>query len=189
MLPEMVAALEDIMAVLPDGRNVLSLRVTCSWSEEKEAFDPAWQFLDAAGAPLPERRRAINLTSFFSYMPFFWLEALRDAESEFTPRSGHWGRLLRGVRIPDELEDEVLRILAELDARIAAADPRLQEIADVIGQATRIAIGEGPGAARLATLPMAIEEMLQRTSIVIRNEALRPWLPLSQHGQGLQSLP
>ena len=121
-------------------------------------------------------------------MPFFWLEALRDADSEFTPRSGHWGRLLRGVRIPDELETEVLRVLAELDARIVAADPRLREIADVIGQATKIAIGEGPGAAQLATLPMAIEEMLQRTGIVIRNEALRPWLPLSQHGQGLQSL-
>lgn len=59
---DMVAALEDILAVMPDGRNILSLRVTCAWSEEKEAFDPVWQFLDAAGAPLPERRRAINLT-------------------------------------------------------------------------------------------------------------------------------
>jgi putative ATP-dependent endonuclease of OLD family len=34
---DMVAALEDITAVLPDGRNILSLRVTCAWSEEKEA--------------------------------------------------------------------------------------------------------------------------------------------------------
>ena len=185
---DMVAALEDIIAVLPDGRNVLSLRVTCAWSEEKEAFDPVWQFLDAAGAPLPERRRAVNLTGFFSYVPFFWLEALRDAATEFTPRATHWGRLLRAVRIPDELETEALQILAELDARIASADPRLQEIANVIGQATNVAIGEGPGAARLSTLPMAIEEMLQRTGIVIRNEALRPWLPLAQHGQGLQSL-
>ena len=55
---DMVAALEDIMAVLPDGRNLLTVQVTCAWSEEKEAFDPAWQFLDAAGQPLPERRRA-----------------------------------------------------------------------------------------------------------------------------------
>ena len=32
---------------------------------EKDAFDPAWQFLDSAGQPpLPERRRAINLASF-----------------------------------------------------------------------------------------------------------------------------
>ncbi|MEA2900089.1 MAG: putative ATP-dependent endonuclease of the family, partial [Bradyrhizobium sp.] len=185
---DMVAVLEDIMPLTPDGRNVVTLRVTCAWSEEKESFDPAWQFLDAAGEALPERRRAINLTGFFGYMPLFWLGALRDASSEFTPRSGHWGRLLKGVRIPDDLEADALRILGELDARISAADPRLQEIANVIGQATNIAVGEGPGAAKLATLPLAIEEMLQRTGIVIRNEALRPWLPLGQHGQGLQSL-
>ena len=147
--PDMVAALEDITTVLPDGRNVLTVQVTCAWSEEKEAFDPAWQFLDSAGQPLPERRRAINLTSFFSYMPLFWLGALRDAAGEFTPRSGHWGRLLRSVRIPDELEADAMRILSELDARIVAADPRLTDIADLIGQATRVAIGEGPGGARL----------------------------------------
>ena len=185
---DMVAALDDILTLLPDGRNLLTVQVTCAWNEEKEAFDPAWQFLDSAGEPLPERRRAINLTGFFSYMPLFWLGALRDAAQEFTPRSGHWGRLLRSVRIPDELEEDALRILSDLDARIAAADPRLSEIADLIGQATRVAIGETAGAARLATLPLGIEEMLQRTGIVLRNEELRPWLPLGHHGQGLQSL-
>lgn len=186
--PDMVAALEDLMVILPDGRNQLTVRVTCAWSEEKEAFEPAWQFLDAAGAPLPERRRAINLTSFFSYVILFWLGALRDAADEFVPRSGHWGRLLRSVRIPETLESEVLRILTELDARIIAADPKLAEIAELIGQATHIAIGESVGAARLNTLPMAIEEMLQRTGIVLRNETTRPWLPIGHHGQGLQSL-
>ena len=185
---DMVAALDDIITFLPDGRNLLTVQVTCAWDEEKEVFDAAWQFLDSAGEPLPQRRRAINLTGFFSYMPLFWLGALRDATGEFTPRSRHWGRLLRSVHIPEELEAEVLRILADLDARIVAADPRLSEIADLIGQATRVAIGEGPGAARLATLPLGIEEMLQRTNIVLRNEDERPWFPLGHHGQGLQSL-
>ena len=137
---------------------------------------------------MPERRRATNLTGFFSYVPLFWLGALRDAADEFTPRSGHWGRLLRGVRIPDELEADALRILSELDARIVAADPRLTTIAELIGQATRVAVGEGPGAARLATLPLGIEEMLQRTGIALRNAEMRPWLPLGHHGHGLQSL-
>lgn len=186
---DMVAALNEIITIHPDGkRNILTLRVTCAWNPDKESFDPAWQFLDSAGEPLPERRRAINLTGFFNYMPLFWLGALRDAADEFTPRSGHWGRLLRSVRVPADLEDEVLKVLAELDAKIIAADPRLKEIAEMIGEATRIAIGEGPGSARLNTLPLAIEEMLQRTGIVMRNEDLRPWLPLDHHGQGLQSL-
>jgi putative ATP-dependent endonuclease of the OLD family len=145
---DMVAALEDIMALAPDGRNVVTLGVTCAWSEEKEAFDPAWQFLDAVGEPMPERRRATNLTGFFSYVPLFWLDALRDAADEFTPRSGHWGRLLRGVRIPDELEADVLRILSELDARIVAADPRLTTIAGWTGDACRRWRGAWSGAPR-----------------------------------------
>lgn len=151
---DMVAALEDILAVLPDGRNLLSLRVTCAWSEEKDSFDPAWQFLDSAGQPMPERRRATNLTGFFGYMPLFWLGALRNANDEFAARAGHWGRLLKSVRIPEDLETDALRILAELDARIVAADPRLSAIAEQIGQAARVAIGEGPGGARVNTLPL-----------------------------------
>ena len=185
---DMIAALDNIVAVLPDKRNILTVQVTCAWSEEKEAFDPAWQFLNASGEPLPERRRAINLSRFFDYMPLFWLDALRDASNEFTPRSGRWGRLLRSVRIPAELEAEVMEIMADLDTRIVAADPKLSEIANTIGRATRLAIGEGPGAARLNTLPLGIEDMLQRTGIVLRNEEQRPWLPLDHHGQGLQSL-
>jgi hypothetical protein len=87
---DMVAALDDIVAVSDDGRNLLTLRVTCAWNPEKESFDPVWQFLDAAGQPMPERRRAINLIGFFNYMPLYWLGALRDAADEFTPRSDHW---------------------------------------------------------------------------------------------------
>lgn len=186
--PDMVAALEDILTVSADGRSRLTLRVTCRWSDEKEVFDPVWQFLDDAGELLPEKRRAINLSGFFSYVPMFWLGALRDAMDEFTPRSAHWSRLLKSVRIPGELETDALQILAELDDRIVAADPRLSTIADQIGQATQVAVGEGLGAARVHTLPIRIEEMLQRTAIIIRNEELRPWLPLTHHGQGLQSL-
>lgn len=185
---DMVAVLQDILGILPDGRNLVTLQVTCEWNEEKDAFDPVWQFLDAAGNTMQMRRRAVNFAGFFNYMPLFWLGPLRDAAREFTPRSNHWKRLLRSVHIPEDLEADVLRSLEQLDARIVEADPKLSEIAESIGQATRVAIGEGPGAARLATLPLGIEEMLQRTSIVLRNEELSPWLPLGHHGQGVQSL-
>jgi putative ATP-dependent endonuclease of OLD family len=188
---DMVAALEDIMTILPGGTNQVTLSVTCAWNPDKEAFDPRWEFLDSAGQPLTGRaQRATNfgLSGFWGYLPLFWLDALRDAPGEFTPRSGHWGRLLRSVRIPGELEDEALQTLADLDSRLIAADPRLAEVAEGIGQATQIAIGEGPGAARLNMLPMGIQDMLQRTGLMLRNENLRPWLPLSSHGQGLQSL-
>jgi putative ATP-dependent endonuclease of the OLD family len=187
--PDMVAALEDVMTILPRGTNGVTVRVTCAWNPDREAFDPRWEFLDTAGQPMTGKaQRATNLTGFFAYLPLFWLNALRDAPDEFTSRSVHWGRLLRSVRIPKELENDAVRTLAELDSRLIAADPRLAEIAGGIGQATQVAIGEGPGAAKLNMLPLGIEDMLQRAGVMLRNENLRPWLPLASHGQGLQSL-
>jgi len=39
----MAAALEDIVVFEPDGRSLLTVRVTCAWSAEKQAFDPKWE--------------------------------------------------------------------------------------------------------------------------------------------------
>lgn len=186
---DMVAALEDILGIYADGRNVLNLRVSCPWNADKETFDPVWEFLDESRVPMTGKaQRATNLTGFFGYIPLFWLGALRDAGDEFAVRSGHWGRLMKGVRIPDELETDVLKILAELDAKILAADPRLAELANVIGQSTQIAVAETAGSARLNMLPVGIEDMLQRAGVMLRNDSSRPWFPLDHHGQGLQSL-
>ncbi|HJU11161.1 MAG TPA: TOPRIM nucleotidyl transferase/hydrolase domain-containing protein, partial [Candidatus Binataceae bacterium] len=127
-------------------------------------------------------------TGFFGYLPLFWLSALRDATDEFSPRSQHWGRLLRSVRIPDELAAEVKATMDSLDERLLAADAKLGDIADTIGQATTIAEGDTPGSARLRMLPMNMWDLLSRAGVVLKNEAIRPWLPLDHHGQGLQSL-
>lgn len=184
---DMVAALDDVMTLNGD-KNIVKLRVTCAWSEEKESFDPLWEFLTPGGDPMTGKaQRATNLTGFFHYLPVFWLGALRDAADEFHAR-GSWGRLLKGVRIPKELEAEVLKTLADLDAKVIAADPKLAKIAEDIGQSTHIAVGEGPGSARLNMLPVAIEDMLARSGVLVQNEMLRPWLPLDHQGQGLQSL-
>ena len=128
------------------------------------------------------------LSSFLRYLPLFWLGALRDAAQAFSARSNRWGNLLRGVHIPDELEKEVLRTFKALDAKIVDADQQLKQIAGRIGDATQVGINQGLGVARLNMLPMTIEDMVQRTGIVLRNEERLPWLPLHQHGQGLQSL-
>jgi putative ATP-dependent endonuclease of OLD family len=85
---DMVAALEDIMAVLQDGRSILTLRVTCGWNAETEAFDPVWQFLDAAGQPLPERRLKIpwipEIRAVRRERRSSWLVAYNDLKASST---------------------------------------------------------------------------------------------------------
>ena len=187
--PDMVAALENVAVLADNGNNLIALRVTCQWSEEKEAFDPSWEFLDAAGQPLMQKaQRAMNLSGFFAYAPLFYLAALRDAADEFGSRSSLWARLLKSIRIPAEVEGEVKGSLDVLDAQLLGADPRLSEIAQTIGQAAKVAIGQSEGDARLRMLPMNTWDLISRASVVLQNENLRPWLPLDHHGQGLQSL-
>ena len=182
---------EDLEAVLADILRLgepksIALRVTYAWNKEKETLETVREFLNANNEPLSGNAQV--LFNFLRYLPLFWLGALRDAAQEFSARSNRWGGLLRGVHIPDELEKEVLRAFKALDAKIVDADQQLKQIADRIGDATQVGISQGPGAARLNMLPMTIEDMVQRTGIVLRNEERLPWLPLHQHGQGLQSL-
>ena len=182
---------EDLEAVLADilrlgAPKSIALRVTYAWNEEKETFETVREFLNENDEPWSGTTQV--LSSFLRYLPLFWLGALRDAAQEFSARSNRWGNLLQGVHIPDELEKEVLRTFKALDAKIVDADQQLKQIADRIGDATQVGINQGPGAARLNMLPMTIEDTVQRTGIVLRNEERLPWLPLHQHGQGLQSL-
>lgn len=128
--PDMVSALDDLIVINDLGRNLISLRVTCEWKGESEAFEPAWEFLNPSGQPLTQRaQRATNLSGFFSYVPLFYLSALRDAAGQFDPRSSLWGGLLKSIRIPSAIESEVQSTLDGLDSQLLAADPRLADIA------------------------------------------------------------
>lgn len=186
---DMVAALDEIATTSASDRTVIVLQISCLWDEATESFEPAWQFLDLLGNPLTGKAtRSTNLSGFFGYLPLFWLGALRDAIEQFGPRSLYWGRLLRSIKVSKETRIEIKVALDELDAKLLASDPRLATIADTVGQATHISINESPGAARLRMLPLDVWELLSRAGLVVRNEELRPWLPLDHHGQGLQSL-
>lgn len=185
---DMVANLDEIMTITPEGLNQVTVSITYTWSPEKEIFEPAWEFLDASGNILSTRHRSINLSGFYNYVLFFWLGALRDVEDEFKARSNHWGGLLRAVKVPVSLQEEIKKALDELDSKLLAADPKLSQIAETIGHATEIAIANTPGSARMRMLPMNVWDLLTRAGIVLRNEGSSPWLPLSHHGQGLQSL-
>jgi putative ATP-dependent endonuclease of OLD family len=185
---DMVSDLDQIAVQTDDGLNQITLSIKYLWNTETEAFQPTWEFLDMAGEPLQGRRRSINASPFFEYLWFFWLGALRDADDEFSSRSRNWGGLLKSAKIPNALEAEIKSALDQLDSKILAADPRFSRIAETLGLATEIAIHDTPGAARLRMLPMDVWDMLSRAGVVLRNDGSRPWLPLTHHGQGLQSL-
>lgn len=181
--------LDDIVQTDPvSGKAFIILRATCAWDDASGNFEPNWEFLNANRAPLLTGKRRMNLERFWQYLPVFYLGALRDAEDEFSSRSQFWGRLLRAMVIPSALEGRVQRVLDLLNKKLLRADPRLQEIADTLSGATKVAARDRAGGVDLRLLPLKSWDLLSQAEIIARNEATWPWLPLQRHGQGMQSL-
>lgn len=182
--------LDQIVRTDPvSGKTFILLRAACAWDASSGSYEPSWQFLNAGRTPLTGvSARRMNLERFWQYLPVFYLGALRDAEDEFSPRSQFWGRLLRAMEIPPQLEKRVQRVLDLLNRRLLRADPRLPRIADTMSGATQVAARDRDGGADLRLLPLKSWDLLSKAEIIMRNEPTWPWLPLQRHGQGLQSL-
>ena len=186
----LVEDLEQIWQLdLHTGLHSIILRTRCSWSEDSGAFEPSWEFLNAAREPLGGRgARRVNLERFWRYLPVFYLSALRNVGDEFSPRSQFWGRLLKALEIPAGLESRALRVLDLLNRRLLRADPRLQEIAETLSGTTRIAARDREGGLDLRMVPLKMWDLLSQAEIILRNEPDSAWLPLGRQGQGIQSL-
>ena len=183
--------LGDILQIdLATGRRWVALTARWSWNEDAGAFEPTWDFLDAKRDPLVGRSaRRVNLERFWRYLPVFYLGALRDVSDEFAPRSSQfWGRLLRALEIPSDVESDAMRVLDRLNQRLLKADPRLEAMANTLSGATRIAARDREGGLALRMAPLKTRDLLSRAEIILRNEPDSPWLPLRRQGQGIQSL-
>ena len=130
----------------------------------------------------------MNLERFWRYLPTFYLGALRDIGDEFSPRSQFWGRLLKALEIPADLENRAQRVLDLLNRRLLKADPRLSDIAETLSRATTIGARDREGGLAVRVVPLKSWDLLAKAELVLRNEPERPWLPLKRQGQGIQSL-
>ena len=182
--------LDDIAQTDPTtGKSFIILRASFAWNAAEAEFVPAWTFLNAARSPLVGKSaRLTNLDRFWQYLPVFYLGALRDVKDEFSSRSQFWGRLLKAMEIPAALEARVQRVLDLLNRRLLKADPRLEQIANTLSGATRVAARDRDGAVDLRLVPLKPWDLLSKAEIILRNEPNWPWLPLQRHGQGVQSL-
>ena len=182
--------LDQIVQIDPrTGLRSIALRTRCAWSEESGAFEPTWEFLNAARDPLTGRgARRVNLERFWRYLPVFYLGALRDVSDEFSPRSQFWGRLLKALEIPADLESQALGELDLINRRLLEADPRLQKIAETLSGATQVAARDREGGLELRMVPLKTWDLISKAEIILRNEPDSPWLPLLRQGQGIQSL-
>lgn len=187
---EVHETLADIIQLNPQsGQTSIIMRVSCAWDEGEESYVPKWEFLNVDRNPLAGKgARATNFQEFFSFLPVFYLDAIRDAGDEFSARSQFWGRLLRTVKIPDQLEQKSVRIFNLLNNKLLAADPLLDDLATSLSDISRVSTTGTPGQANLRVLPLNTWDLLSKAEVIYQTDGAKPWLPLVRHGQGVQSL-
>lgn len=187
---ELHETLADIIQLNPiTGQSSIILRVSCGWDNGEQAYIPSWQFLNVERSPLVGKgARSTNFQEFFSFLPVFYLAALRDAKDEFSPGSQFWGRILKAIQIPEHLEKQSIRVFNLLNKKILDADPKLGTLSEELSAVSQVATSGTPGQANLRVLPMNTWDLLSKAEVIYQTDAAKPWLPLVRHGQGVQSL-
>jgi len=187
---DLQADLEDLLQIDPTtARATIIMKVSCSWSETEESYVPKWEFLNSERKPLVGKAaKLVNMNRFFEYIPVFYLDALRDADDEFSSRSQFWGRLLRSVNIPKNLAHRSQQVFDRLNRRLLVADPKVANIAAKLEGIGDVAAEDAPGAVNIRMVPLKTWDLLSRAQVILKTTDKHPWLPLARHGRGVQSL-
>ncbi len=187
---EVTQELNEIVQLDPhSGLNQIYVKYTASYSPASKAFEQDVSFLNIEGQPLKTRTGSYAVFGdFLTYVPVFYLSALRDVGEQFSPRSPFWGRLLRSVDIPEAKRDEITKKLESLNAELLAVDPKLQKVTDNLSQISKVVAQYTKQEVELRALPLRPWDLMSRSEVVLQSHSSSTKFPLSKHGQGVQSL-
>jgi putative ATP-dependent endonuclease of OLD family len=187
---EVTQELNEIVQLDPhSGLNQIHVKYTASYNSGSKAFEQDVSFLNIEGQPLKTRTGSYAVFGdFLTYVPVFYLSALRDIDEQFSPRSPFWGRLLRSVDIPEAKRDEITKKLESLNAELLAVDPKLQKVTDNLSQISKVVAQYTKQEVALRALPLRPWDLMSRSEVVLQSHGSSTKFPLSKHGQGVQSL-
>lgn len=186
----LVQALNEIIQTDPvQELDAIRLRISSKHDAVAGAIMTTQAFLTLDGQPLVGRgANSANLGTFLSYVRLFYLSSLRDANDEFSPRSQHWGRILRSLEISEAQSRDLSTELAKLNESLLKADPKLEQVRASFDQVQRVMrFGAGQHAS-IQALPLKPWDLMSRSEVALKAHGTDMDFPLSRHGQGMQSL-
>ena len=186
----LVQALNDIIQTDPVmDLDSIGLRLSSKYDGTAKEIVTKWEFLALDGQPLGGKGASPgNLTKFLLYIRLFYLSALRDSDDEFSPRSQFWGRILRDLKISEELSKTLTEELATINDALLTADPRIEQVRASLDKIQKIMVlGTGQNTS-IQALPFKPWDLMSKSQVVIKARGTEIDLPLARHGQGMQSL-
>lgn len=175
-----------IVLIPPDDRSRVQLRVSAEYSKITQDIDFTFEFLDAAGGPLPAKNRN-RLSGLQQLRPLFYLSALRDASKEFSRTSQFWSPFVKNSQIDEVTKAEIERQLEGINAQIIEAHGTFKGVREHLGKVQELVALGGHDVISVDAVPARVFDMLNRTQVSIAS-ATGARLPIGKHGEGTQSL-
>ena len=184
---EVVQALADLLTRDDDDRARVALRVRSSFDSGAGDFLTDWDFLDARGNPLPERKAPVQLTTLQRLAPAFYLSALRDASRHFAAKGRFWRTFLAEIGVPDDDRQKLETALADLNDQLIAAHEPLSEVRERLEEARNVIQFGVNEAVSIDALPTKLFSLLSRAQVSLASRS-GARIPVDRQGEGTQSL-
>jgi putative ATP-dependent endonuclease of OLD family len=170
----------------PDDRSRVQMRVTAQYLAMSQEIETVFEFLDAAGNPLPAKNRS-RLTGLQQLRPLFYLSALRDAGKEFSRTSQFWSPFVKNSQIDDATKAAIETQLEDINAQIIEAHGTFKGVREHLAKVQELVALGGQDVVSVDAVPARVFDMLSRTQVSIASST-GARLPIGRHGEGTQSL-
>jgi len=167
----------------------IGFRLTSAYDTGTKTFKSACEFLTFEGQPLaPKKNIEEQKRLFFRYVFLHYMAALRDSEKEFSSRSPYWGKILRNLELNEEQRADITSTLKEINEKILSADPKLEKVKNALKNIQHIVTSGINQETTIQALPLQLWELMAKAQVIIKSGTNEIDFPLSQYGQGVQSL-
>lgn len=181
-----VQQLGTVVGIGADGLQIVSLRVTGRYDDALSGFTSTFDFLNPDGQPLPNNPNSLRRLQ--QMIPAFYLAALRDAAREFRSNAPFWGPFVKAMKIDPEIRAQIEEELVELNRQVLDAHEGFDSVKERLAKsAGLVPLGGGAEPVSIEALPNRVFDILARTQVMLAGVSGAA-LPLSQHGEGTQSL-
>ncbi len=178
--------LGGIVGLTEDGLQVVTLRVVGAYDEGLNSFTTSFEFLDPAGNPYPPNTSALRRLQ--QIIPAFYLAALRDAAKEFRAGAPFWGPFVKALKIDPAVRAQIEQDIAALNQQVLDAHAGFESVKSRLAKSRKmVPLGGGNEPVSIEALPNRVFDILSKTQVMLSGTSGAA-LPLSQHGEGTQSL-
>ncbi|MGB1205022.1 MAG: ATP-dependent nuclease [Chitinophagales bacterium] len=177
--------LENIVQVdALTGLYNLGIRLKSEYDSVEKISNSSWFWLGNDGNELREIKS--NSTTFFKIVQFFYLSALRDANTSFSSSSRLWNEFLR-LKLTDEQEKTFLQRLKTLNTDILSSDDKIAELKNKLNALPSV-VSNDIGSVSIQAFPEKPWDLSKKATLMISTTGSQVELPLARFGQGTQSL-